>query len=263
MPAQHASHAFCPFLQWEDFFRLMGKTGVPLQRLADLGLGAVQQHAGQSYAEVLRALPDEQGVQLEFWRSAPGAVGQPLPMSSPSVLAALPAAQCSPRFTPTCRQCSRVCHGSAAPHAAVQECKQVHRCMQQCNPPAATLPITLHFAPAPCHLAAMYAMARQYGILQHHPDAQQVRFRCCIRAVAPLFGSSGAAVERCRNCLVRVTGKGATLKRGPREKEERTGVPWLLAARWRSKGSTLQPSSARLRRRSAPPRFPPPGAGSV
>ncbi|PSC71515.1 Sulfotransferase domain [Micractinium conductrix] len=80
--------------KWEDFFRLMGKTGVPLQRLADLGLGAVQQHAGQSYAEVLRALPDEQGVQLEFWRSAP----------------------------------------------------------------------------------AMYAMARQYGILQHHPDAQQVQF---------------------------------------------------------------------------------------
>lgn len=48
----------------------MREGGVPSTRLWALGLGA--EHQRQSYGDVLRALPDELGVQLEFWRSAPG-----------------------------------------------------------------------------------------------------------------------------------------------------------------------------------------------
>lgn len=52
--------------------QLMGRQGVPLQRVAALGLALdPAQHEGRSYAEVLRALPPERGVQLEFWRSSP------------------------------------------------------------------------------------------------------------------------------------------------------------------------------------------------
>ena len=47
--------------------------GVPLERVHALGVG--EQQGGQPYAEVLRSLPGDRGVQLEFWRSAPGAGG--------------------------------------------------------------------------------------------------------------------------------------------------------------------------------------------
>lgn len=50
--------------------QLMGRQGVPLERVAALGLDP-SQHVNSSYAEVLRLLPPERGVQLEFWRSSP------------------------------------------------------------------------------------------------------------------------------------------------------------------------------------------------
>lgn len=51
---------------------MMREAGVPTERLQALGIG--EEHAAMGYGDALRALPEEAGVQLEFWRSAEGAL---------------------------------------------------------------------------------------------------------------------------------------------------------------------------------------------
>ena len=58
-------------LQFATRLALMREGGVPPARLEALGLGP--EHERLAYGDVLRSLPEELGVQLEFWRSAPGA----------------------------------------------------------------------------------------------------------------------------------------------------------------------------------------------
>ena len=50
--------------------RWRSSIGVPRERLT--ALGVQEKHFKMSYGEVLPLLPDEQGVQVEFWMSAPG-----------------------------------------------------------------------------------------------------------------------------------------------------------------------------------------------
>jgi len=61
-------------LQFRTRVELMRDGGVPLEALAALGVGS-EQHMELPYGEVLGSLPEEQGVQLEFWRSAQGRGG--------------------------------------------------------------------------------------------------------------------------------------------------------------------------------------------
>ncbi|KAI7844112.1 hypothetical protein COHA_002251 [Chlorella ohadii] len=49
---------------------MMREAGVPAEQLQALGIG--EEQAAVSYGDSLRALPEEAGVQLEFWRSAEG-----------------------------------------------------------------------------------------------------------------------------------------------------------------------------------------------
>lgn len=51
---------------------MMVEAGVPAEQLAALGIGISTEQAAMSYGDTLRALPEEAGVQLEFWRSAEG-----------------------------------------------------------------------------------------------------------------------------------------------------------------------------------------------
>lgn len=48
--------------------------GVPREELQELGLGRTELR-NQSFAALLRTLPEDQAVQLQFWNSAPGATG--------------------------------------------------------------------------------------------------------------------------------------------------------------------------------------------
>lgn len=51
---------------------MMAEAGVPAEQLEALGIGINTEQAAMSYGDTLRALPEEAGVQLEFWRSAEG-----------------------------------------------------------------------------------------------------------------------------------------------------------------------------------------------
>ena len=59
--------------QFSSRLAMMREAGVPLDALEALGIG--EQHGKMSYGGVLRALPEEAGVRLEFWRSAQGGQG--------------------------------------------------------------------------------------------------------------------------------------------------------------------------------------------
>lgn len=58
-------------MQFSTRIDLMVQGGVPPARLREMGLG--EEHKSMSYGDVLRSLPEDLAVQLEFWRSAPGA----------------------------------------------------------------------------------------------------------------------------------------------------------------------------------------------
>ena len=59
-----------PALQFSTCVEIMRDGGVPLEQLRALGLR--EEHNSVPYGQLLRSLPEEDGVQLEFWRSAPG-----------------------------------------------------------------------------------------------------------------------------------------------------------------------------------------------
>jgi hypothetical protein len=71
MPALLALPALpaCP-LQFSTRVEIMRDGGVPLEQLQALGLR--EEHNSLPYGQLLRSLPEDDGVQLEFWRSAPG-----------------------------------------------------------------------------------------------------------------------------------------------------------------------------------------------
>lgn len=71
-----------PRMQFRRRTLAMVSEGVPRGALEALGLDL---GASQSYGELLRALPEEVGIQLEFWRSVPGA-----PRAAPLLLLPLP-----------------------------------------------------------------------------------------------------------------------------------------------------------------------------
>jgi hypothetical protein len=122
---------------------MMREAGVPPEQLAAFGTG--EEQAAMSYGDTLRALPDEAGVQLEFWRSAEGeglsegclsgwqGAGAWMQLLGQLALAALlkqPQVASSSLLPPVC------------PHS----------------------------------LAGLYAMARQYRLLRHQPAALQLPY---------------------------------------------------------------------------------------
>ena len=71
--AHHCRRSFAPADHCSQFStrrHFMQSGGVPPDVLADLGLQ--RRHERMPYGDLLRSLPEEAAVQLEFWRSAPG-----------------------------------------------------------------------------------------------------------------------------------------------------------------------------------------------
>ncbi|PRW56512.1 Sulfotransferase domain [Chlorella sorokiniana] len=154
---------------------MMREAGVPPEQLAALGTG--EEQAAMSYGDTLRALPDEAGVQLEFWRSAEGLYAMArqyrLLRHQPAALQ-LPYEGAQAAFNDTVRRIA----GQFWPQ---QHAGRILGAAQQCDPTtwsAAQLTTNNHVTAAK-HSAA--DRQRLQGVLAAQPE---IRRHLCVLAAA-------------------------------------------------------------------------------
>lgn len=181
----HPPHIMQPLAQAGSTLDAIVSHGVPREELLALGLNS-EELQGVSFAALLRGLPEDRAVQLQFWTSAPGAAGgrrgaccsaarrgsrRPGPSwamhrrTGPLLLA-----ETRPRWPLFLAACARRVPSPALPWRG-QASTRLPR--------------------PPCRAAELYTMARQYRILKQLPGAFQIRFedaqRDLVGSITPLL----------------------------------------------------------------------------